>query len=78
MECRDEVLNAVQQIIKAKGINEFTIQEVVSRMINNGTNYKDGTIRTHIVSRLCANAPDNHNITYDDFERISRGIYKLL
>lgn len=78
MTCRDEILTTVQQIIRAKGINEFTILEVVHHMMNNGTQFKESTIRTHISSRLCSNAPDNHAITYEDFERIGDSIYKLL
>jgi len=78
MTCRDEILATAQQIIRAKGINEFTISEVIHQMMNNGTQFKESTIRTHITSRLCANAPDNHTITYNDFERIGNGIYKQL
>jgi len=78
MTCRDEILITVRQITKAKGLNEFTILEVLHHMMNNGTRFKESTIRTHITSRLCANAPDNHAITYDDFERIGDGTYKLL
>ena len=78
MNCRDEILFTVQQIIKAKGINEFTISEVLHNMKIKGTKFNESTIRTHITSRLCGNAPDNHPVTYDDFERIGRGVYKLL
>ena len=78
MTCRDEIHAAVRQIIKANGKNEFTIIEVIHHMSANGTRFSESTIRTHITSRLCANAPNNHGVTYNDFERINKGIYKLL
>ena len=74
----DEILIAVRKIIKAKGRNEFNVPEVIHFMKYNGTKFKENTIRTHINSRLCSNAPENHGTTYDDFERIGDGIYKLL
>ncbi len=42
------------------------------------TQYKDSTIKTHITSRLCANAPNHHGATYNDLERTDRGTYRLL
>ena len=78
MTCRDEILISVKQIISSKGINEFSIIEVIRQMKANGTEFAESTIRTHITSRLCANAPDNHIVTYNDFERIDKGRYRLL
>jgi len=78
MSCRDEILNVVSQLISTKGINEFTTSEVLHYMMDNGTQFKESTIRTHITSRLCGNAPDNHGTTYNDFERIGVDKYKLL
>ena len=40
------------------------------------TAYKASTIRTHIVSRMCANARDHHARTYDDLERVGNGLYR--
>jgi hypothetical protein len=37
-----------------------------------------GTIRTHVVSRCCVNAPKNHPHKWDYFERVSRGLYRIL
>ena len=78
MTCREEIMISVKQIIEAKGVNEFSIIEVIRHMNNNGTHFRESTIRTHITSRLCKNAPDNHMVTYNDFERIEKGLYKLL
>jgi hypothetical protein len=35
------------------------------------------TIDVHITSRCCVNANANHAVTYNDYERIGRGIYRL-
>lgn len=41
------------------------------------TMYPESTIRTHVTSRCCLNAPSHHGTVYNDFERIERGVYKL-
>jgi len=75
--CRDEVLLAAQSIVKRKGTNRFTVQEVVDHMKVMGTTYPESTIRTHVTSRCCMNAPNNHATVFADFERIDRGVYRL-
>lgn len=46
-------------------------------MRHNGTPYTDSTIRTHIVSKMCMDAPDHHAVVYQDLERVGRGLYRL-
>jgi hypothetical protein len=36
-----------------------------------------GTVRTHVVSRCCVNAPKNHPHKWDYFERVGRGLYEV-
>ncbi len=74
--CRDEILNAVPAIIAASKNPEFRVDEVVRYLQKHGTKYSESTIRTHIISRMCANAPDNHAVTYDDFVRVAPGVYR--
>lgn len=76
--CREEILQTVNFIINEKGVNEFTVKEVVQYMINNNTTFKETTIKTHITSRLCSNSPQNHLVVYNDFKRIKPGLYMLL
>jgi hypothetical protein len=78
MTCRDEILDCVDQIIKNSGNNQFQISDVMQCMKAIGTQYKESTIRTHIVSRMCKNAPKNHAVKYNDFERIDFGKYRLI
>lgn len=76
--CRDEILLVVRHIIQLKGRNEFMVREVIENMSNQKATYSESTIRTHIVSKCCVNAPKHHAVVFDDFERIGRGLYKFL
>jgi hypothetical protein len=77
MTCREEVLAAVRAIVGDDPLKEFTVADVQSQMEHNGTSFAASTIRTHITSRMCSNAPDNHGVTYDDLERVTPGHYRL-
>lgn len=74
--CREEVLAAARRI-HAAGHADFSPAEIIAQMQRSGTTYPESTIRTHVVSRLCANAPVNHTPTYDDLERVGHGRYRL-
>lgn len=74
---RDEILATVREIVKRKGSNKFEIGEVVDYMLSKNPNLNASTIRTHVTSRCCVNAAPNHAVTYNDYERIGRGIYRL-
>lgn len=56
----------------------FTMAEVVAAMRRAGTVYAEQSIRTHIGSSMCVNAPTNHAVTYSDLERVERGRYRLV
>ena len=76
--CRDEILECAQTVMRHSGLDHFTIPEIIGCMEKRGSRYAESTIRTHVVSRMCANAPDNHAVTYRDLERTDRGEYRLL
>lgn len=73
---RDEILNAIPSVQQQNGT--FTVSAVLHEMHNRGTSYADGTIRTHITSRMCADAPAHHAVRYPDLGRVALGIYRLL
>ena len=75
--CREQILAAAKQITQSKNQNEFTILEILNYLTKQNTHYKESTIRTHITSKMCANAPSNHAVTYNDFTRIKPGVYSL-
>ncbi len=77
MSCRDEILACAKEVIRQYGHNEFKAQDIVDCMRKKGSAYKESTIRTHVTSRMCANAPDHHAVTYGDLEHTGRGTYRL-
>lgn len=77
MTCREEVLDAARTVVSRKRKNEFGMIDIIMELRSRGTSYEESTIRTHVSSRCCANAPKNHETTYDDFERIGRGRYRI-
>lgn len=76
MTCREEIIRCANEIVSRKGRNEFTILEVVDCMHQKHTRYTESTIRTHISSKLCISAPQNHAKVYSDFERLDHGLYR--
>lgn len=71
MTARDEILQALEVLG-----DTFSPDDVVREMRRRGSSYAESTIRTHVVSRMCSNASDNHAKTYDDFERVADGVYR--
>ncbi|WP_449289949.1 DUF7669 domain-containing protein [Paenibacillus cremeus] len=76
--CREELLSATRSIVKSKGDNRFTPKEAIEYMELNNTGYKESTIRTHITSRCCKNAKHHHGVTYNDYEALGNGEYKVI
>lgn len=75
--CRDEVLVAARRLATASPDECFTIDDVVQAMARVGTRYPASTIRTHVSSRMCVNAPAHHATRYADLVRDSHGRYRL-
>lgn len=73
---REQILRAIDRITKGSA-DTFTIGDVLAELRVSGSDLAESTLRTHITSRMCANAPDHHGTTYDDLERVDRGIYRL-
>lgn len=74
--CREEVLAAAAHL-HYLGQSDFTPDEIIRALHARDSRYADSTIRTHVVSRLCGDAPDNHETTYDDLQRVAPGRYRL-
>jgi len=78
MGVREEILLSVNKIIDRKGKNEFSPAEVIREMRLITPKCNGSTIRVHICSRLCRGKNKNHGTTYEDFENIARGLYRLI
>jgi hypothetical protein len=77
MACRAEILQAFVRLSDRTGRDAFSPQEIITGLRQHGSRYRDSTIRTHVVSRMCSNAPDHHAVVYDDLERVQQGLYRL-
>jgi hypothetical protein len=53
------------------------VQDVINELRRHGSRYADSTIRTHVTSRMCADAPANHATTYADLQRVGQDRYTL-
>lgn len=76
MTARDEILAALPALRARLGSDVFSVDEVVNELARRGSRYRPSTIRTHVVSRMCRNAPAHHAVTYDDLERVGPGLYR--
>ena len=58
------------------GRQVFRLAEILAEVKTAGTRYRDSTIRTHISSRMCGNAPDHHPLVYNDLVWVATGEYR--
>lgn len=75
--CRDDVLAAMHALVQRHGRDVFKLEDIVLEVESRGTSAKESTIRTHIVSAMCVNAPANHAVRYPDLIRVDRAMYRL-
>jgi hypothetical protein len=73
---REQILSAIGRIAMGP-MDTFTVPDVLIELRSRGSDLAEGTIRTHITSRMCGDSPDHHGTTYDDLERVDRGVYRL-
>lgn len=74
--CRREILDAFAALERRHGRETFSPAEVIAEARARGSQHAESTIRTHIVSAMCVNAPPNHAVRYPDLERVDRGLYR--
>ena len=75
MTCRDAALAAFERLEHRHDRSDFDLAEIVQEVQASGAAFKESTIRTHVTSRMCADAPDRHATTYDDLDRVGHGRY---
>jgi predicted RNase H-like HicB family nuclease len=73
MHVHEEVLEAARRLAAPRRDWSFTVREIVSAL----PALNQSTVRTHVVSRCCVNAPKNHPHKWDYFRRIGRGRYRI-
>ena len=73
MAVHEEVLATAQRLCTARRMRQFTPAEVVQAL----PHLNKSTVRTHVVSRCCVNAPKNHDHRLPYFRRLRRGVYEI-
>lgn len=76
--CREEILEAFELLSRRHGRRSFSPAEVVAEVLARGSEHRQSTIRTHIVSAMCVNAPPNHAVRYSDLRRVGYGRYERI
>ncbi len=71
MKIHEEVLAAARRLGAARGDWSFTPVDIVRALPHRNEN----SVRTHIVSRCCVNAPSHHAHRWPYFKRLDRGRY---
>lgn len=74
MPIHEQVLRAASRICRERGDWRFTPGEIVRALPGLNAN----SVRTHVISRCCTNAPKNHPHKWDYFRRVRRGVYEIL
>jgi hypothetical protein len=74
MPIHDEVLSAARRFCQERKERTFRVEEIVHAL----PHLNPSSVRTHIVSRCCLNAPKNHPHKWDYFRRVARGEYEIL
>ena len=67
-----QVLDAARRLSN-EGTRPFTLAQIVATL----PKLNRGTVRTHVSSRCCVNAPNNHQHRWPYFHRVRRGVYRL-
>jgi hypothetical protein len=74
---REAVLAAATTLASRSPDGTFTVTEIVDEVRRRDGRLADSTVRTHVTSRMCVNAPDHHATVFPDLERVDRGRYRL-
>ncbi len=74
MAIHEEVLSTARRICRERGEKAFRVADIVHAL----PHLNPSSVRTHVVSRCCVNAPKNHPHKWDYFRRVGRGEYVVL
>jgi predicted RNase H-like HicB family nuclease len=73
MHVHEQVLETARRLAHGRRDWSFTLAEIVEAL----PGLHQSTVRTHVVSRCCINAPKNHLHKWDYFRRIGRARYRV-
>lgn len=78
LTCRDAVLEAFDHLESRTDERAFRLKEIVSEVQRVTDRYTEHTIRTHVSSVMCSDAPVHHANHTDDLKRVSHGRYRRI
>lgn len=78
MQCRDEVLEVVRDLVAERPDKVFRSQEVAGAMRTRGSRYATSTILSCVNTSMCVSASGNPANRRGDLERVGRGRYRLI
>ena len=64
--------------LAARSATTFNADDVVRELARQGSSYQESTIRTHVASVMCADAPVHHQNHTNDLRRVGRARYALI
>lgn len=73
LSVQQQVLAAAQRLCAGQADGTFRLAEVVAAL----PHLDAGTVRTHVGSRCCVNAPSNHAHRWPYFRRLRHGVYRI-
>ena len=74
--CREAIIEAFVRLEGQGFRKDFDLSEIVKEVLAITGNFAESTIRTHVTSKMCAQAPTNHAMKYSDLDRIGAGRYR--
>ena len=74
MPIHDEALSAARRLCLERKERTFHVEDIVRAL----PHLNPSSVRTHIISRCCLNAPKNHPHKWEYFKRVGRGVYEIL
>ncbi len=74
MAIHEEVLETARRICLERSAKTFRVADIVHAL----PHLNPSSVRTHVVSRCCVNAPTNHPHKWGYFRRTGRGEYVIL
>jgi hypothetical protein len=77
MTCREEILDVLEVLSTRRPDGTFHVNEVLEAMQARGSTYKTSTIKGHVISKMCKDAPRYHATQYPDLERVAVNTYRL-
>ena len=69
----EQVLATARRLSEDSADGTFTLGDIVQAL----PHLNENSVSTHVTSRCCVNAPNNHGTTYSYFRRVGRGVYRI-